>query len=101
MTEAELYSILSTLNVPVAYDHFLTPQALPFITYRAESVTPFDADNRTIFYDNNYELTLCTEYRDFDLEQSIERILNDNDLPFTKTMTYIESERFYQTIYNF
>lgn len=101
MTETELYTILSTLNIPVAYDHFLTPQALPFITYRAESVTPFDADNKTIFYDNNYELTLCTEYRDFTLEASIEQMLFDNDLPFTKTMTYIESERFYQTNYNF
>lgn len=101
MTEEELYIILNTMGVPVAYDHFLTPQTLPFIVYRVIDVAPFDADNKTIFYDNNYELSLCTEYRDFTLEASIEQMLFDHDLPFTKSISYIESERFFQTNYYF
>lgn len=101
MSESELYTLLNTLHIPVAYDHFLTPQSLPFIVYRVQDISPFDADNKTIFYDNNYELSLCTEYRDFTLEASIEQMLFNNDLPFTKTIVYIESEGFYQTNYNF
>lgn len=101
MTETELYNLLQTLNVPIAYDHFLTPQNLPFITYRVQDIDPFDADNKTIYYSNNYELSFCTEYRDFTLEASIEQMLFDNDLPFTKAITFIESERFFQTNYYF
>lgn len=101
MNELELYTLLNTLKIPVAYDHFLTPQALPFITYRVQDINPFDADNQTIFYDNNYEVSLCAEYRDFTLEASIEQMLSDNNLPFNKSITYIESERFYQTNYYF
>lgn len=101
MTEQELYTLLNTLNIPIAYDHFLTPQSLPFAVYRVQDITPFDADNQTIFYDNNYELSLCTEYRNFTLEASIESLLSSKNLPFNKSITYIESERFFQTNYYF
>lgn len=101
MTEAELYTELCLLKIPVAYDHFLTPQKLPFVVYRVNDIDPFNADNVTMYYTNNYQVSLCTEIRDLTLEASIEQMLTNNKLPFTKMIDYVESERFYQTNYYF
>lgn len=101
MTEKELFNNLSALQIPVAYDHFMTPQKLPFIVYRVNDIDPFDADNITLFYKNNYQVALCTEVRNLTMEASIEAMLTNNQLPFTKMIDYVESERFYQTNYYF
>lgn len=101
MTEIQLFNNLQALDIPVAYDHFMTPQKLPFIVYRVNDIDPFNADNITLWYQNNYQVALCTEVRDLNMEASIETMLNNNQLPFTKIIDYIESERFYQTNYYF
>ena len=100
MSESELFTLLNTLHLPVAYDHFTTPNLIPpFILYRNTDTTTFKADDKTYKRINNYIVDLVTEIKDTDLEESVEKLFNDNFLPFDKEEDWIDSERIYQIRY--
>lgn len=101
MTYAEVNNMLKSVNVPVAYYQFPndTPQAPPFICF-------FYADNDDVFADDtNYQkierliVELYTDYKDFNLESSVETALNANGLTFTRSEQYLDSERMQEVIY--
>jgi len=100
MTEQELYSLLTTLHLPVAYDHFTTPNEVPpFILYRNVESTTLKADDRTYKKINNYIIDLITDIKDVDIEESVEELLDSNHLPYDKEEDYIDNERIYQIRY--
>lgn len=43
---SSLKTLLDTLKIPVAYDHFNTATNPPFIAYRRYSTSNFGADNK-------------------------------------------------------
>lgn len=96
----ELKTILEQLNIPVAYDHFNTPTAPPFIAYKRYSQSNFGADNKVYEKINNYYVELYTEYKDVNLEERLEDLLNDYDIFFNvESEDYIYDEKMYQIIY--
>lgn len=99
MLEKPLFDLLNTLGLNVAYDHFLAKTEPPFLLYRFVGNNPFLADDCNYINENNYIIDLVTEYKDTALEQTLEQLLTDNHIPFTKSEDYIESERIYQIRY--
>lgn len=103
MSEKELFSLLATLQIPVAYDHFEEyPQQKvvpPFIVYRNTDTFTQKAEDITWYKHNNYIIDLVTEKKDAQLEESVEALLTENLLPFDKEENYIDDERIYQIRY--
>ena len=100
MKLADLKIILDQTNIPVAYNHFKNAQRLPFICYLDTDVNSLVADNKVQHLSTSVDIELYTEIKDERLEEVIEQILNDNELPFKKGSSfYIKDEDMFQTIY--
>lgn len=100
MNEQELYTLLATTGLEVAYDHFKTPDKNPpFILYRSTDVNAFKADDKTYYKQNNYIADLITEKKDPATEATLEAILDANNIAYDKECYFLEDERIYQTRY--
>ncbi len=96
----QLYQLLSSLNIPVAYSHFITPTSPPFITYYRTSTNNFEADNQTFEKIEIIRIELYTLSKDIELEEQLEEVLNNNEIAYQViSENYIESEKVYQVIY--
>jgi len=95
-----LKTLLDELNIPVAYDHFNTPTTPPFVVFRRYSQSNFGADNKVYEKINNYYIELYTEYKDVELEESLENLLTEADIFFNvESEEYINDEKMYQVVY--
>ena len=101
MTYTEIAQMIAGANLPYAYYQFPedTPQAPPFICFFYSQTDDVFAD------DTNYQrivqlnIELYTNNKDFELEESLEQILKDNNLTYYKEENYIDSEKLYQIAY--
>lgn len=104
MEESNLFLILKSIGIPVAYDHFINTNleniAPSFILYRNDDASHFKADDQVFYMNKEYIIELVTNKKDINLEQAVESVLSTNYLPFEKTETYIESEDIYQVTYS-
>ena len=102
MKHKELFTLLKTLNIPVAYDHFdsdknITP---PFIVYREVSPNTFKADNKTYYRPYEFELELITIKKDIALEEILEGLLDNNNMPYDKSNeVWDNDEKIYHNFY--
>lgn len=101
MTYKEISQMIAGAGLPYAYYQFPedTPQAPPFICFFFSQIDDVFAD------DTNYQrivqlnIELYTNVKDFDLEASLEEILQNNNLTYYKEENYIDSEKLYQIAY--
>ena len=98
MSESELYTLLSTLKYPVAYDHFTT-KTVSIPLYRNTDAQTFKADDINYNVSKQYIVDLITAKKEPDVESSLEKVFDDNYLPYEKSEDYIESEQIYQIRY--
>lgn len=99
MTQNELYNLLKSTGLPVAYHHFDEPPNLPYIIYLFTYSSNFAADGKIYKRFDNYQVELYSEKKDLESEQLIENLFDENDIYYDKSETYIESEKMYQVIY--
>lgn len=102
MTIAELYAALDGIDGyqgKVAFHDFPTPPALPYIVYLTPSTENIFADNRTYYSAQRVNIELYTARKSTTDEALVESCLSSNDIPFTKSETYIDEESLYQTLY--
>lgn len=104
MTLAELKNILEATGYPVAYSHFIESEnealpAPPFITYLAVFSSNFSADNTIYKSVQVVQIELYTNRKDLNAESKVEAALNQNELPFSTTETFIDTEQLFQKIY--
>ena len=101
MTYAEISQMISAVGIPYAYHHFEegSGQQPPFITFYYQGDNDFIADN--INYQTIRPLTieLYTDNKDFALEAAVESVLTANDLAFSRTEVFINSEQMYMVTY--
>lgn len=98
----QIYDLLKTLNIPVAYDHFNSNKevTLPFIVYRETSPDTFKADGITYYRPHNFEIELVTEKKDIALQQSIEDLLTLNNIPYDLSdEVWDDDEKIYHNYY--
>ncbi len=99
MDEATLFTLLKTINLPVAYHHFASPPTPPYIVYLFSYSSNFGADNKVHSQADNYQVELYTKTKDPAAEALIEGLFDANEIYWDKTETYIESEGLYQILY--
>lgn len=104
MEEEQIYLLLESLGIPVAYDHFIHNNEVsvspPFILYRNDQSEQFKADDKVFYKSKEYIIDLITDKKDLMLEETLEEIFNNNSLPWEKSETYIDTEEIYQITYN-
>lgn len=101
MTYKEVASMLAGLNIPYAYDHFEEGNAAapPFICFYFGDSRDLAAD------DENYQkirplfVELYTDNKSFSTEEQVEAVLNSAGLVFSRSETYIDSEKMYEVTY--
>ena len=102
MKHKDIYDLLKTLNIPVAYDHFDTNKNInpPFIAYREISPDTFKADGITYYRPYEFEIELVTEKKDVALENTIEELLTNHNIPYDiENEVWDEDERIYHNFY--
>ena len=103
MKHKDIFNMLKTLNIPVAYDHFNDNKTInpPFVVYREISPDTFDADGITYYRPYNFEIELITDKKDVALETNLETLLTNNNLPYDiDSEVWDEEEKIYHNFYN-
>ena len=99
MDEVTLFNLLKSTGLPVAYHHFVSPPAPPYIVYLLSYSSNFGADNKVHSQADNYQVELYTTIKDPASEKLVEDLFDANDIFWDKTETYIDSEDLYQVLY--
>lgn len=102
MKHKELFDMLKTLDIPVAYDHFNDDKTInpPFIVYRELAVDTFKADNKTFYRPYDFELEVITTKKDTILQERIEELLDNNNIPYdTTNEIWDNDEKIYHNFY--
>lgn len=97
MTLAQINTLLLTLNLPVAYDHFSEPTAPPYIVYHFLNDNNFNADNKTYKKVNHIMIEFYTEIKDTTTEGLIEAILAN--FTYTKSEDYLTDDNLFVIYY--
>lgn len=93
-----LTQILNSGPVPAFYDHAPKGTRVPFLTFTVSSDN-FDADNRVYNKGLSFRAVLYTVEKSPEIEETIEKILDDNDVPWEREEVYLADEFLYQEIY--
>lgn len=101
MTFRQVAEMVSSIGVPYAYYQFPnnTGIAPPFVCFYFDSSNDFAADNVNYQRIRPLTLELYTENKDFTLEQTVENILNQNGLVYSREETYLDSEKMYMVTF--
>ncbi len=100
-----IYKLLLKMEIPVAYHHFQVDKSNPapnppFIIYVADDTDSFYADDKTYINSESFIVDLITLKKDKELEQELETLFFNANIPFEKMGDdYIESERIFQIRY--
>ena len=102
MKHKQVFDLLKTLNIPVAYDHFDYNKKIqpPFIEYREVSSSTFKADGITYYRPYEFEIELVTEKKDVSLQEQIETLLTNNKIPYNMDdEVWDDEEKIYHNFY--
>ena len=99
MTYDELLAILARTGIPWAYHHWDKPPVLPWGVYLSDGDDSFFADDRTYFLSSGIRLEVYSLTRDPALDQAVQGVLDQADIPYEMDYAYIESEGLYETIF--
>lgn len=98
-----LTAILAKTGIPYAYDHFAEGEAPepPFLCYLLPGSDHFAADGRVYFKIHEVRVELYTDFKDTETEQKVEAALDAGGIFYSKTETWIDSEKLYEVLYSF
>lgn len=97
----DIIKMLEETGLPFAYDHFAEGESPgpPFVVFLLSSSDNFSADNIVYKKIDNLNIELYTDKKDPRTEEKIESVLSENELPFNKTETWIDSEKLYEVLF--
>lgn len=101
MTYKHVAEMVGSIGVPYAYYQFPnnTGIAPPFVCFYFDSSNDFAADNVNYQRIRPLSIELYTDNKDFTLEQTVENVLNQNGLVYSREETYLDSERMYMVTF--
>lgn len=103
MKMEEILAVLKEADIPFAYDHFAEGESPepPFICYMMPASNHFSADGKVYFKANEVHIELYTDFKDLAVEQRLEAVLDEHGIFYSKSETWIESEKLYEVLYIF
>lgn len=101
MTYKEVSTMVKSIGLPYAYYQFPegTAEAPPFICFYWSEDNDLKADNINYQKIERLNIELYTDNKDYENEANIETILTNNSVVWSKSETYIDSERLYMVLY--
>ena len=101
MTYKEVATMIASVGIPYAYYAFpdKTEQECPFICFFFERSNDLVADDTNYQKIRQLNIELYTDNKDFALEESVETILNENGLVYSREETYIDTEKMYMVTF--
>lgn len=101
MTLNELYTVLASTGLPVAYNAFPEEEApeLPVITYNVAYTNNFAAGDQVYKTIKHIDIHLYTKTKDEETEALLESALNDAFLVWNYTEAFEDAEECYHLIY--
>lgn len=105
MTSFEVIAQLKTLApdplTKVEYDHAEKGTRIPFMVVTYDETSNMAADNKILVRGFLFLAVLYLNKRDKVIEGKVEKKLNDNELPWQKTVEYIDDADVYAISYTF
>lgn len=101
MRQTEIIDILESTGIPVFYDHAPIGTELPFLVAHITQPDNFSADNHVYVENWHVRADLYTASKDVVLEQQVKDALNDNDIFWTMTEQFIDSDECYEVEFEF
>ena len=103
MTHNEIMEMLEETKLPIAYDHFTEGEspAPPFICFLFPGSNNFSADGRVYLKIRKVNVELYTDFKDPEMEEQLEAVLDEHGLFYEKTEVWIEEEKLYEVLYQF
>lgn len=101
MTHQEVMALLTEMDIPFAYDHFVEGESPepPFLVFLYPGSNHFAADGRVYFKVNRLNIELYTDKKDMELEETVEAVLDRHGIFYGKSEVWIESENLYEVLY--
>lgn len=101
MTYKQIATMVSSIGVPYAYYQFTEETATPppFVCFYFPGDDDLKADNSNYAQIRPLTIELYTDNKDFDLEATVESVLAAHELPFSRSETYIDTEKLYLVTY--
>lgn len=101
MTKAEVVGMLEEMRLPFAYDHFAEGEAVnpPFLVYLYPRASNFAADGVAYYKKDRLQIEMYTDKKDINLEERVEAVLDRHGFFYSKTETWISSEKMYEVLY--
>lgn len=98
-----LLSIMREIGFPFAYHHFAEGESPspPFLVFLTPASSNFAADGKAYFKVNEVHIELYADYKNPEVEEQVEAVLDRHGIFYNKTETFIESEKLYETLYIF
>jgi hypothetical protein len=96
---ADFTTLLLSSGLPVALNHFDTPQKLPYLIYVLLPHNMEAADGINYFDSLNIQIELYTTIKDPAKESAVEKLLTDAGYFFTKDEGYLSDEKMYMVTY--
>ena len=101
MTYKQIAEMIASIGLPYAYYQFPNNTELqpPFICFLFDSSNDFAADNTNYQRIRPLSIELYTDNKDFTLEQTVENVLNQNGLVYSREETFLDSEKMYMVTF--
>ena len=101
MTYREVKTMVESIGLPFAYYQFTADTAVapPFICFYFDESDDEPADNMNWAKIRTLYIELYTDEKDFELESTVESVLASNDQFYTRSETYLDSERMMMVSY--
>ena len=102
MTRKEFKTMLDAMELPTAYYQFPngTKTAPPFICFYALNSNDMMADNTNYQKIDHMVIELYTRNKDFGLEETLENLLKQNGLVWTRADENFDSEELFVAVYD-
>ena len=101
MNQVQMIALLNTLSVSSFYGQAPVGTVLPFLTIHTEQPDNFAADNGVYVEKWNFRIDLYSTAKNLEIEASIKKLLNDNEIYWTKTEQYIDTENCWEVEFEF
>ena len=95
--------MLEEIGLPFAYHHFAEGESPepPFVCYLLPESNNFSADGKVYYKINEVHIELYTDWKDLEVEQGVEAVLDGHGVFYNKSEVWIESEKLYEVLYTF
>ena len=101
MSYEEIAEMMQEIGLPFAYHHYAEGESPkpPFLLFLSPGENTFGADNLMYFSFKRLNIELYTDVKSPEIELQVEDVLTQCGIYYTKTETWIESERLYEVLY--